>query len=211
LLHFIIRRLPIGLLAALTPLVACAGSAHAGLLVSSATNCSSGSLSQPFLPWLDSSQYALVPGGGFEPAQTAWSLNGGAAITAGNESYDVGGSSDSSSLSLPDGSSATSPATCVGLQDPTIRLFARNAGAATSALQVSVSFRTSLGLTLSTPIETITGGSSWNPTAIAPILANVLTVFPGQETNVAFSFTPVGPGGDWHIDDVYVDPWMRGG
>jgi hypothetical protein len=98
---------------------------------------------------------------------------------------------------------------CVGLQNPTIRLFARNTGAGTGLLQVNVQFTGPLGLPLTVPIEAIASGATWQPTAVAPILANVLTLFPGQETNVAFQFTPIG--GSWQIDDVYVDPFQRGG
>jgi hypothetical protein len=31
----------------------------------------------------------------------------------------------------------------------------------------------------------------------------------GGAAPVAFRFTPQGKGGNWQIDDVYVDPWAR--
>jgi hypothetical protein len=43
-----------------------------------------------------------------------------------------------------------------------------------------------------------------------PIVANLLPLLPGDHTPVAFRFTPVGLGGDWRIDDLYVDPYRRG-
>jgi hypothetical protein len=41
-----------------------AGSASAGLLVQTATNCPTQAFSQPFSPWGDGHQYTLVPNGG---------------------------------------------------------------------------------------------------------------------------------------------------
>jgi hypothetical protein len=49
---------------------------------------------------------------------------------------------------------------------------------------------------------------SWTPTPIFPIIANLLTLLPGEHTAVAFRFTPEGTG-SWRIDDVYVDPYGR--
>jgi hypothetical protein len=39
------------------------------------------------------------------------------------------------------------------------------------------------------------------------ILANLLPLLPGEHTPVAFRFTAVG--GDWSVDDVWVDPYSR--
>ena len=40
------------------------------------------------------------------------------------------------------------------------------------------------------------------------VLANLLPLLPGAHTPVAFRFTPL-LGGEWSIDDVYVDPFQR--
>src|SRR6266702_1235679 len=85
-----------------------ATSGQAGLLGCGGTN-----FVQPFAPWGDSSSYALAPGGSFESG-SAWMLAGGAKIVSGNEPFFVGSSSDSHSLLLPAGSSATVPAICLG-------------------------------------------------------------------------------------------------
>lgn len=206
-----LRRLPLGLLATASAAAAFAGPAHAGILVSSATSCDAESLSQPFLPWLDVAQYTQAPGGSFEPGSPAWSLTGNAGVTAGNESFSVGGSSDGNSLALGDGSSATSPSMCVGIDSPTIRFFARNGGSSLSTLRVDVLYEDALGNVHSAPVTTILGGSHWQPTLTAPVLVSLLPLLPGDETAVAFRFTPQGVGGDWHIDDVFVDPVGRGG
>ena len=40
------------------------------------------------------------------------------------------------------------------------------------------------------------------------IVANLLTLLPNDQTPVAFRFTPM-LGGNWSIDDIQVDPYMR--
>jgi hypothetical protein len=202
------RLVPVGLIATAAAMISTAP-AQAGVLVPTVTNCPTPALSQPFLPWGDSSQYQLVPGGNFESGAASWSLSGGAQDVAGNESYNVGNATDGQSLSLPSGSSATSPAMCVGINNPDLRLFAQNTGSPWSTLTVSVNFQTNLGGTATLPIGVIGSGSSWQPTLQDPVVANLLALSPGNQTPVSFTFTPSG-GGNWQIDDVYVDPWGRG-
>lgn len=74
-----------------------------------ASDCPTYSTVQPFLPWTDSGYYFLAPGGSFENSLTGWTAKSGAKIVSGNESYYVNSHADSHSLSLPNGSSATSP------------------------------------------------------------------------------------------------------
>ena len=50
------------------------------------------------------------------------------------------------SLSLPSGSSATSPAACVKLADPASRFFLRSTGASDGKLRVDVTYKSLLGL-----------------------------------------------------------------
>jgi hypothetical protein len=42
-----------------------------------------------------------------------------------------------------------------------------------------------------------------------PVLANLLTLLDGH-TSVSFRFTAAGLGSSWEIDDVYVDPYVKG-
>ena len=185
-----------------------APAAQAGPLVASAPDCEDQALSRPFMPWLDPAQYTLAPDGGFEAGAAGWSLEGGAQVVGGNESYDVGGDADSHSLRLPAGSSATSGTMCVGIEHPTLRLFARNAGSPFSSLRVEVRFEDAGGDVHSLPIGEFGAGGSWRPTGVMPLAVNLLPLLPGERTPVAFEFTPRGSG-DWRIDDVYVDPYRR--
>ena len=202
-------RLPVGLIAAASTIFALSGSAQAALLTRSATNCNNGPNAQVFAPWGDPFNYDLVPGGTFESWDAPWSLDGGASVVSGNESFYVDGSSDSQSLSLPSGSNATSPTFCVGVKNPSVRLFAENTGDPNSSLGVVLNFYGPLGIPLSLQIASVNAGSTWAPTPILPILVNLLTLLPNNETPVSLTFVPHGAG-NWSIDDVYVDPFGKG-
>jgi hypothetical protein len=198
------RALLVGGATALAVLVL-APSAGAGILVKTATGCGTPTYERPFLRWADIGTYVLAPDGNLEGATTQWSLSGGAAVTSGNESYNVHGPGETHSLALPSGSSATTAAMCVGVLHPTLRLFARNTGAFLSALRVDVLFEDAAGAVHSLPIGLLPAGSAWQPTLPVPIVANLLPLVPGNLTAVAFRFSPQGSG-TWAIDDVYVDP-----
>jgi hypothetical protein len=186
---------------------ALAAPANAGVLTQSATDCDAPVTSQPFAQWGDNASYKPVAGGDFEGGAAGWKLSGGAKVVAGNESYKVGGGSDAASLELPAGSSATSPTVCVGLQDPTLRFFARKNSGLLSTMAVSVKIQTSLGLTATLPIGVDVGGK-WHPSLPMLVVGNLLPLLPNDQTPVQFQFTPL-LGGDWQIDDVYVDPMCR--
>jgi hypothetical protein len=165
--------------------------------------CPSQPVTQTFLPWLDPAWYVPAPGGDVEGGSGEWDLSDGAAVTGGNEPYLAG----ERSLSLPAGSSATTAPMCVGVEHPTVRLFARNTGDPASLLTVSVVFRDVLGLRHTLPVGTVAAGRQWAPTPVMPVVANLLAVLGDQD--VAFRFAPVGDG-EWAIDDVYVDPYKKG-
>jgi hypothetical protein len=173
------------------------------------SGCGTSDLSQPFLPWGDPGYYGLLPNGGFERSASSWSLDGQAHVVSGNEPFNVAGDNDSRALSLDDGGSATSDQVCVTLLSPTLRLFARNTGSPLSTLLVSVQVPGLLGGQQTVPIAVVAGGPDWQPTAQIPIVVNLLNLplLSDGSTDVAFQFTPLGSGGDWTIDDVYLDPF----
>jgi hypothetical protein len=165
---------------------------------------------QPFLPWLDPASYGLAPGGALESA-SGWTLQGGARVVPGNESFMVHSARDRSSLLLPSGSSATTAPFCVGIEHPTVRFFAKNGGSALSLLKVEVLFRDVLGTPRALPIGVAVGGSRWQPSLPMPLLLNlvapVLALDLDRTTTVRLRFTPLGRGSGWQIDDLYVDPF----
>ena len=201
-------RRPVALIpATLGVLALAAPAAHAGLLTPTATGCAQEVYEQPFVPWADRATYVLAPDGGFEAGASGWELNG-AAVNAGNEPFSVHDTGDSAALALADGDSATSPVICVGIDYPTLRLFARNTGASGGALRVDVLFADALGLTHSLTVGRVTGHDDWAPTAVMPVVANLLALLPGARTPIAVRFT--AEGGSWLVDDVYVDPYSKG-
>jgi hypothetical protein len=176
-----------------------------------AATCGDRVTSQPFLAWLDTKRYFLLPGGDLETS-AGWTLGGGAKIAEGNEPFFVHGSSDHRSLLLPSGGWARTAATCVDSNEPTMRFFVRNTGSALSALLVEARIRTTLlGVTLETPLPLgVVPGTAreWQPSLPVPFKLSVNQLL-GGTTSVDFRFTAVGLGGAWQVDDVYVDPFKQ--
>jgi hypothetical protein len=208
-MHLNLRRTAAACFTATIAAAAFASPANAALLTASADSCVDGPLTQPFQRFGDRHDYKLL--GSFEAENPAWQLSGGARIVSGNETYKVGGATHSRSLSLPQGSAAISPFTCIGLSEPTLRLFAKRNSALlglVSTLNVQIQVKTSLGLSVWLPVlPGDLGGSSWHPTAQMPLIANILPLSHSDKTPVRFRFSPLL--GSWQIDDVYVDPFMK--
>ena len=182
----------------LAPTVSVAGADPVGSTPSTGINtCSVSALSQPFAPWLDYAEYELAPGGDFE--SSSWTLAGGAERVAGSEPFAVTGTLGSSSLSLPPGSSAQSPLTCVDVTDPAIRFFV----AGTGSVAVNVVDGSSV-----IPVGVVASGGGWAPTPVVLTNSAVLGAPSGGTAQVAVAFS--GVSGNPRVDDVFVDPWSRG-
>jgi hypothetical protein len=159
--------------------------------------CNSAPLSQPFAPWGDPSFYELLPDGDF--ADTDWTLNGGAQLVAGGQPLPAAGVAGTSSLSMPAGSSAQSPATCVDGAYPTIRFFIAGSGSVLvdivdGSVTIPVGAATATGDWLPTPVmlsASLLWGALSNGTAQVAVLVNAII-------------------GDPQVDDVFIDPWNRG-
>jgi hypothetical protein len=188
--------------AALVSVLALAGAAGAQPARAGLLGCGGQATVQPFAPWLDPANYVLMTGGSLETT-TGWALSGGAQLVSGNEPFNVNAASDSHSLALPSGSSATTPAFCVNLLRPDLRFFAVNSGSPLATLEVD-SITSVLGLKVTTPVGVLLAGSAWQPTLPLPFLDGLLSLTQGT---VQFRFTPLGAGSGWRIDDVYVDPF----
>jgi hypothetical protein len=156
--------------------------------------CNDSTLSQPFTPWLDSSSYELSPAGDFE--SSGWTLSGGASVVSGSEPFAATGSLGSSALSLPAGSSATSPNTCVNAAYPTVRMFVGGTG----AVAVSVVYH---GIPIPTGVAVATG--DWVPTLPLVTGSALWGLLNGGSDNVQIQVTALL--GNPTVDDVFVDPW----
>lgn len=168
-----------------------------------ALTCPGQTYVQPFVPWLDPANYVLVQNGSLESTR-GWSLAGGAKLVSGNEPWKVSSRTDSRSLALPSGSSATTPTLCITLLHPTLRLFTTNTGSATATLRVEA-ITDVAGLRVTIPIGLLVAGA-WQPTTPLAFLTNLTSPVAGT---VQFRFTPVGSGSGFRIDDVYVDPYKH--
>jgi hypothetical protein len=164
---------------------------------------------QVFGPWGDQHSYVLAPDGGFEAGGKGWTLAGGAATVAGNESFNLNDPSDGRSLALPAGSSATSPPICMSLDTPIFRLVARNSGDPSAELRVEARYSL-LGLLRTKTVSTVKAGSTWAPSqqmsTVLSLSTIVGTVIPAA---IQIRITPIGSGGQWQVDDLYIDPFAR--
>ena len=154
-----------------------------------------GTTTQAFAPWYDFASYWYAPNGGFEAGSTGWSLAGGAKVVPGNSTLFNHGAGERYSLSLPEGSSATSPPMCVALFSSKMRFFAANYGSPSSKLKVQVIYNGGVGgllsfvtklLTLS-DVGYVTAGPDWQPSTPVGMLSGAL---PLLTTSVQFRFTP---------------------
>jgi len=194
------RRLLLGIAVLLVPL---AGAATAQ--ANDVARCQGRVIEQPFTAWDDTLDYFLAPDGDFSSGGAGWEL-GGATVVEENEPWNVHGSETAAAVQIDSGASATSPWICVGLDDSTMRFFARSTGDAAGTLDVEVLYSDGDGNEQALTIGTITGDSAveWTPVTPLPITANT------YEMTVAFRFTAHGSDSSWLVDDVYIDPYRKG-
>jgi hypothetical protein len=175
-------------------------------------NCNWSTLSLPFLALGDTNAYFPAPGGNFEGTTSGWTLSGGAQIVPGNESANVGGRSDSQSLSLPTtSSSATSPTMCVNPLSPTFRMYLLNKGnngATDGQLAVYLNFTDGKGNQQQVKIAALKATPAWSPIEPIPFDQYLNSAFKQfGRTQVSFTFKPNDNHGNWQLDDLYIDPF----
>jgi hypothetical protein len=174
--------------------------------------CEAPLIEQPFLSFKDDRDYVLAPGGAFEDASLdGWAIEGGAGVALGNEPFNLRGTSDSYSLSLPAGASATSPLMCVDLHWPTMRFVAKQAAEKDAELEVEVLYPEAEAKKatwheakkLKAKLK-----DGWRPTDDVKLSPDRGGKFAGGRP-VALRFTNTSEDGVWQIDNVYVDPKRR--
>jgi hypothetical protein len=172
--------------------------APAGAQAAGSGGCGSPALSHPFTPWYDFSSYELAPGGDFESdfQSSPWTLSGGASIVPGSEPYAATGTLGQSSLSLPSGSTAESPSTCVNVKYPTLRMFVGGTG----TVAVSVVYD---GIAIPTGVAV--AGGSWVPTVPMLTQSAIPGLLGGGSAQVSLLLT--GVSGNPQVDDVFIDPF----
>jgi len=179
------------------------------IFATGAQACSYTGAEQVFSPWGDPHSYVLGPDGGFESGAAGWSLRGGATTVAGNESFRLHDAGDTRSLSLPAGSSATSPPICMSIDTPVLRMFARNGGDPSSRLRVEAVYNL-LGLLRTNVVNDVSAGSSWAPTQQMSVVLGLSTIVGTVvPSSIEVRITPLDSKGQWQVDDFYVDPFAR--
>jgi hypothetical protein len=174
-----------------------------------ASACTATPTKKAFAAFGDNADYSLAPNGSFEAGSGGWSLTN-SSLQTGNESYKVGGSADSKSLAVKATGKAVSPQFCVGIEHPTFRLFARRTSGTWGVLYAKIRWQQN-GVTNETVVGSYSAGdTAWHPTQSFN-LAPVLGIWNGdQSVQVQLVFDAETGGGNWAIDDVYVDPYSRG-
>ncbi len=167
-------------------------------------------VSNPFERFGDFADYSLLENGHFEDGTGGWSLEN-AWIAGENESFDVRSRWDSRSLRIDSTGNAVSPVFCVGIEHPSFRFFARRANGSWGVLNVKLRWTTRGGKT----VETMSGSPAgdtyrvWQPSH-SMALGTALPLWRADDTlKVRLVFDPEDWGGDWLIDDVYIDPYRR--
>lgn len=172
--------------------------------------CVDQQIEQPFAALGDVRDYVLAPGGSFEdPAMDGWALEGGATVVAGNDPFNLRDGEDAGVLGLPAGASATSPAMCVDLDYPTMRLVALQQDAGGGVLEVEVLYPEGLGKKPEwkkvgrLKADAADGWHASDDIELDPERGGKLAG--ARELAIRLTATS----GAWQIDDLYVDPSKR--
>ncbi|MBJ7472672.1 MAG: hypothetical protein JHD16_15300, partial [Solirubrobacteraceae bacterium] len=185
----------------LAPLVA-AGPASAA--------CAVTPTKKAFSAFGDKADYSLLPGGSFESSTSGWSLGGGS-VVSGNETFKVGAASDAKSLVVPARSRVVSPKFCVGVEHPTFRLFAKKRSGSWATMVVKLRWTDSKGNVNETAVGAIDGSAygAWKPTPSLKLATTLPLWASGQTITAQIVLDPEDYGGDWQVDDIYIDPFRR--
>lgn len=200
-----IRKLALAAVAAAAALPAASASAASvpGVLPVSSwytdVQCASPTLSSPLTAFGDSRSYVLAPGGDFQsPATSGWQLFNGASIVRGQ-------------LAIPPKAIAVSPAMCVDLTYPTARAFVQRVSGDAKAF-MSVIYDAGKVAYTAQDIGEVKGRGF----ETAMVLSDDLQLRPDLAgkapgwRKVAFVLTGAGNRGTVAVDNLWVDPMMRG-
>jgi hypothetical protein len=175
--------------------------------LAAAADCGFGDPSQAFLPWGDDADYSLAPQGDFSDT-SAWSFK-----NTGPISTDPNPLGTNALAFVKGDSEAISPAMCVSLENPTIRLMMKDVGGnGKSDIKVTVLYEDVNGSTQHLTLAKLRASSSWNPAIAVPIAVNMLaTAAVSGWTAVAFDFKVEGlqKNESLELGSLYVDPYVR--
>jgi hypothetical protein len=160
-----------------------------------------GTVAPTFSPFGDFANYYFPANGGFESGATGWTLGGGAAVVDGNEPFYLHAPSDSHSLAIPAGGSA-SVTLCYGVLYPSLRFMVAGQDA---RVHVWISTKNLLGVVSILDGGTFTAGSAWTP---SPQLSTLLSALAAPLGAKSMQLHVDVSGAAAQIDDLYVDPFV---
>ena len=173
--------------------------------LSAAADCGFDAASQVFLPWGDLADYSLVPQGDLNNT-SGWTFKNVTLSTEHDPVTDAAGSL----LFTKGDSEAVTPAMCVNLDNPTLRLFLADRGGNGKAhLDVKAIYEGLDGTAHDLTLAKLKVGPTWEPSLVMPIGINMLSVASSSGwTPVAFEFDVHGlqKGETFSLGGVYVDP-----
>jgi hypothetical protein len=170
----------------------------------SAAPCAPRAFTTNFSAFGDRALYTLAPDGDFEAGAAGWTRSAGAMVAADSSTIKLGSRLGAKSLQLAARASVTSPAICVERGFSSVRFVARSVGAAGGAVNVEVLHATGKV----TAGGAIKPAAAWGVTSSVNLVEGQFKVKAGESTTVQLRFT--ASGGSVRIDDVYVDPRLRG-
>ena len=173
------------------------------------SSCNYGAYTQVFKPWGDPSYYDQIPTGSFESGDApGWTLAGGAKVTSPGNTlipYTRG-----YALSMPVGSSVTTPPICTETGLPYIRMFGYTPvmnSKYPNSLQVQILYiDASTGKQVVQTVTSLKAVKTWTPTAKIN-LPKPESIKPDSTNHlwVQYRFTPLYST-SWTIDDLFIDP-----
>jgi hypothetical protein len=174
--------------------------------LTAAADCGFGDASQLFLQWGDEAAYSLAPGGDYSDVSN-WTFKNSGPIESDPNPLGP------NALAFAKGDSeAISPAMCISLANPTIRLMMKDVGGNGKAdIKVSVLYEDVNGHTQHLTLAKLRAGSTWSPTVAVPIGVNLLSSASSSGwTAVAFDFKVEGLQKNelLELGSLYVDPFV---
>ncbi len=174
--------------------------------LSAAATCGFGDPSQVFLPWGDPATYTLAPQGDLS-STSLWSLKN-VETSLDHDPFVAGAGS---LLFAKGDSEALTPVMCMGVDNPSIRLFlADRGGNGKAKLEVKVLYEGVDGGVHNLTVARLHVDEEWQPSVVIPMGVNLLAAVSAQGwTPVAFDFKVKGlqKGETFSLDGLYVDPW----
>jgi hypothetical protein len=165
--------------------------------------CATRTLSKAFSRWGDLNDYFVVTDGTFEAGAPNWKLDQGVATAARLQAtWKVNGTAHTYGLSIPGGTRAKAPETCLTVGEESFRFFYRTPPVKGATLVLTVTSKSDMGTISSSVTFSSNGTSAW---AVSPAVAIPNVRGENYQQYVEISFAAIG--GVWAIDDVMVDPF----